>query len=113
MMTNDELNSALYQKMYAEQEKYREWLLTLPPDQILQHTYEYTMRQDILLAVEENSLSDRQAKALLKSPDAMSDIYKKWDTWNTGHMEDIWNCIEARANEVVRADFIAFRNESR
>ena len=27
-MTNEELNTALYKKVFAEQEKYREWLLS-------------------------------------------------------------------------------------
>ena len=30
-MTNEELNTALYKKVFAEQEKYREWLLSQPP----------------------------------------------------------------------------------
>ncbi len=42
-MTSQELNTALYQKMFAEQEEFRKHLLTLPPEEILQHTYEYTM----------------------------------------------------------------------
>ena len=36
-MTNEELNTALYKKVFAEQEKYREWLLSQPPDEILNH----------------------------------------------------------------------------
>ena len=40
-MTNEELNTALYKKVFAEQEKYREWLLSQPPDEILNHGYEY------------------------------------------------------------------------
>ena len=43
-MTNEELNTALYKKVFAEQEKYREWLLSQPPDEILNHCYEYTVR---------------------------------------------------------------------
>ena len=46
-MTNAELNTALYQKMFAEQETYREWLLSQPSEEILNHTYEYTVREDI------------------------------------------------------------------
>ena len=34
-MTNEELNTALYKKVFAEQEKYREWLLSQPPDEML------------------------------------------------------------------------------
>ena len=45
-MTNEELNTALYKKVFAEQEKYREWLLSQPPDEILKvcgncYNYEY------------------------------------------------------------------------
>ena len=47
-MTNEELNTALYKKVFAEQEKYREWLLSQPPDEILNHCYEYTVREDIV-----------------------------------------------------------------
>lgn len=67
-MTNDELNTALYEKMFAEQETYRAWLLSQPSEEILNHTYEYTVREDILLSMEYNDLPDAQAKALLKSP---------------------------------------------
>lgn len=113
MMTNDELNTALYQKMFAEQEQFKSWLLTQTPEEVLKHSYEYTCREDILLSVEYNALSDRQAKALLKSPTPLGDVFKKWESWETGHMADIWDCVESRANEVVRADFIASRKESR
>ena len=41
MNTND-LNTALYEKMAAEQDKYRDWLKSQPPEEILHHTYEYT-----------------------------------------------------------------------
>ena len=40
-MTNEELNTALYQKMFAEQETYRKWLREPPPEEILKPPYEY------------------------------------------------------------------------
>ena len=55
---SSEPTTRLYEKMEAEQQQYREWLLTQPPDEILNHTYEYTMRQDILTAMEEMRLSE-------------------------------------------------------
>ena len=57
MNTND-LNTALYEKMAAEQEKYRDWLKSQPPEEILHHTYEYTVREDIVMAMEERELTD-------------------------------------------------------
>ncbi|OLA09757.1 MAG: hypothetical protein BHV90_01515 [Clostridiales bacterium 42_27] len=60
MNTND-LNTALYEKMAAEQDKYRDWLKSQPPEEILHHTYEYTVREDIVMAMEELELTDAQA----------------------------------------------------
>ena len=96
-MTQAVLNTQLYQKMFAEQAHFKDWLLTQTPE-------------DILLSLEYNDLSPRQAKALLKSPTPLADVFKKWDSWDDNRMENIWNAVEARANEVVRADFIAQRD---
>lgn len=112
-MTAEELNTQLYQKMFAEQEKYRQWLLTQPPDDILDHAYEYTAREDILLSLEYNDLTPKQAKALLKSPCPLDDIFKKWEKLETRHMSDIWSAVESRANAVLRADFLRSRSEER
>ena len=62
-MTNAERNTALYEKMFAEQETYRNWLLQQPPEEILKHTYEYTVREDVLLSLEYHDLTDAQAEA--------------------------------------------------
>ena len=43
MNTND-LNTALYEKMAAEQDKYRDWLKSQSPAEVLNHAYEYTVR---------------------------------------------------------------------
>ena len=57
MNTND-LNTALYEKMAAEQDKYRDWLKSQPPEEVLNHAYEYTIREDIVMAMEELELID-------------------------------------------------------
>ena len=107
-MTNIMLNTQLYQKMFAEQEQFKAELMQLPPGEILKQAYEYVCREDILPSLEYNDLLPRQAKALLKSPTPLADVFKKWDSWEDNHhMENIWNAVEARADEVVRADFIA------
>ena len=51
-MEERDYNSELYEKMAAEQGKYRSWLLSQEPSEILNHTYEYTMREDIVMAME-------------------------------------------------------------
>ena len=112
-MTNEELNTALYQKMFAEQQQYREWLMNQSPGEILNHCYEYTVREDIVLALEYHDLSDKQCKALLKSPSPLADVFKDFEKRETDHMENIRDTIECRANAVIRQDFIREQRESR
>ncbi len=96
-MTNAELNTTLYEKMFAEQEAYRAWLLSQPPEEILNHAYEYTVREDILMALEFHDLPDAQVKALLRSPAPLADTFKDWEKKETGYMDDIWATVEERA----------------
>ena len=37
-MNTETINTQLYEKMFAEQERYRGWLLSQPPKEILNHT---------------------------------------------------------------------------
>ena len=52
---------------------------------------------DILLSLEYHDLPDAQAKALLKSPSPLADIFKDWEHKETSYMEDIWQTVEERA----------------
>ena len=112
-MTSEELNTALYKKVFAEQEKYREWLLSQPPNEILNHCYEYTVRENIVLALEEYDLSDKQCKALLKSPSPLADVFRDFEKRETDHMDNIRDTIECRANTVVRSDSLTLLHETR
>lgn len=97
--------TALFEKMTAEQAQYRQWLLGQPPDEILNHAYEYSIREDIMVEMEELELTDAQVKALLKSPDTLADIYKDWGKRDScGHMEDIQDVIENRADDIIKLE---------
>lgn len=51
-MTNEELNTALYEKLFAEQQDFKGWLVKQPPEEILKHAYEYVIREDIVIEME-------------------------------------------------------------
>ena len=76
MNTND-LNTALYEKMAAEQDKFRDWLKSQPPEEILKHTYEYTVREDILMAMEELDLPQSRAAALPLCRAAQTEFWRE------------------------------------
>ena len=105
-MTNEELNTALYKKMFAEQEQFKDWLLTQPPEKILERSYEYSVREDFLLALEYDDLTRGQAAALLASPTPLDDLYHQYEKMETSHMEEIWSCFENRAEQVKAAQAV-------
>ena len=96
---NQDLTAALYEAMAKEQAKFRDWLLKQPPEEILNHTYEYTIREDILMTMEEIELPREQAEALLSSPSPLADVYQHFSNLDTGYMDLIRDSIETRAQE--------------
>ena len=96
-MTNEELNTRLYEKMFAEQEQFRDWLLSQPPAEILNHAYEYTVREDILMTLETRDLEDGQARALLKSGKPLKQIFERWENQETSYMDTVWDTVQEQA----------------
>ena len=105
-MNETDYNARLYEKMKAEQDKYRDWLLHQEPSEILNHTYEYTMREDIVMCMEELELEPEKARALLRSPCPLSDVYKEFRDRETEHMDTIRDSIETEADEPLRPSMI-------
>lgn len=103
-MTSEELNTAIYEKVAVEQSAYRDRLLTLPPDEILRHAYEYAVRQDILFAMEDLELQLEQCRALLKSSSPVADILKDFERLELGYMDTIRGCIEGRAGKMMQLE---------
>ena len=100
-MDAEHLNKALYEKMSAEQERYRHGLLGQTPEEVLNHAYEYAIREDILVEMETLDLTAEQAAALLTSASPLADVYQAWGTVETHHMEDIRDVIEGQADSML------------
>ena len=99
---NEALQQSLYDKLSQEQDKYRDWLKGQPPEEILHHSYEYTVREDILMSMEELTLSEAEARALLLSPSPMAILYDKFSDLETGYMDTIRDSIEDTARDEAK-----------
>ena len=77
-MGKTDYNTLLYEKMKAEQDKYRDWLLTQEPAEILNHTYEY--------------------------PCPLDDVYEEFKDREVEHMDTIRDSIETRADQVIKRE---------
>lgn len=93
----------LFEKMSVEQDKFRDWLKTQPADEILNHSYEYIVREDIVMAMEDINLSEEIAKVLLNSSSPLSDVYDLYLKQETGYMDDIRDTITTLAYETYHA----------
>lgn len=102
MNMNEALQQSLYDKLSREQGKYRDWLKGQPPEEILHHSYEYTVREDILMSMEELTLSEAETRALLLSPSPMAILYDKFSDLETGYMDTIRDSIEDTAKDEAK-----------
>lgn len=101
MNTND-LNTALYEKMVSEQDKYCNWLKDQPAAEVLNHAYEYAVREDIVMAMEKLKLNDAQVQALLESSTPLADVYRYFEKLENDYMDVIRDSIINRADDVCK-----------
>ena len=65
----------------------------------------YTVEnKTIVMAMENLELSPKQAKALLKSPCPLADVFEEFRDRETEHMDTIRDSIETRANQVMKRE---------
>lgn len=98
------LQEQLCEKMRVEQSAYCLWLTAQPPEEILHHAYEYSVREDIILATEEMNLALAQVRALLKSPAPLADVYKDFSKLETDYMSIVAQCVEDRADDLLKKE---------
>lgn len=113
IMLYEDPNAELFNKMTAEQERYKQQLMALSPKEILENAYEYALRQDILFSFENNDLTDEQAEALLQTDTPLNDIVQTIENLETSYMETVWNGVEQRADEMIAAQCAAIREEQK
>ena len=112
-MTNKEMMRQLYERMAAEQQKYKAWLLEQPPNVILDNACKFTVREDIVMELEVLELTDAQAAALLRSRTPLADVYRAWERTETHHMDDVRDVIERCADAVIQQAEKAKQREER
>lgn len=100
-MTVEELNERLYEKMYAEHKAFVKELQNSTTFLVIEQAYELVIREDMLIYLEENGLPANECKALLKEKKPMEKLFEAWQNQESGHMDEIRDCIEHFASVLV------------
>ena len=91
-------------KMNTEFDTYRDWLLTQPPEEILNHANEYNAKQEIMAALSDADLSPAQIETLLRSPCPLEDVFKDYQQMDF-FSDPVWDFrefITMRADDVMK-----------
>lgn len=99
---NGKTAEKLLMKMDKEYEDFRSKLETLPAKRALEHAFEDLAKRDILFAIEEGGLDEKQAKALLKLPKPLETCYQYWLKEETDYMETLSNSLQKTADREIK-----------
>ena len=100
-MEQAEMMQVLFAKMSAEQGGYRKWLVSLPPEEILEHAYEYTVREAALSLMGKVELSKGQITALFATKTPLTGICDEFFSRDIGYEIELTDCIEVFANDAA------------
>ena len=70
-----ETKKKLIEKIHTEQDSFVEYLITLPPREILEHSYEYWVRQSIVERIDAIGIDDITCEMLLNEEKPLEKIY--------------------------------------
>ena len=98
----EEIYEKLYDRLNTEQEKYVEWLLSQPRIEIMRQSYEFAMREDILMIFENAEIEPEHAQALFDKGTTLADLFHEFEDLETNHMQTIRDMIEGRAKNIIR-----------
>ena len=100
------LNQKLAERVQRELADFREEILSKSPQEIFDAAYQIVLKSDIAGRFSEADYSPQAAKALMKSPNLLQDIYEEWLEKDDSHMEDLRQTIADFKSYMVKTEKI-------
>lgn len=95
------INANLYAKMEETFQDFANWLLKQPAEVILDHAYEYAIKENILLVLEYNDLEEAQVNGLLTAEDPLDFLYNEVGESATISLDALLSLIEDKADQLA------------
>lgn len=101
-MTKEQLEYELYERMFAENEKYLSYLKTRPAAEIISHAHEIATREDILILFEnETSFSQPQLEVLSEYGHPLAELYNDWNQRDTDEFDLLLDSVVSHLNDIL------------
>lgn len=100
------LNQRLTDKVQQELSSFREEMQAKTPQEIYDAAYQIAMKSEIADCFSNADYSPQAAKALMKSPNLLQDIYEEWLGREDSHMEDLRQTVADFKSYMVKTEKI-------
>lgn len=100
------LNQKLAERVEHELADFREDILSKSPQEVYDAAYQIIIKSDIAECFSEADYSPQAAKALMKSPNLLQDIYEEWLGREDSHMEDLHQTVADFKSYMVKTEKI-------
>ncbi len=98
------LNQKLAERVQRELADFREDILNKSPQEIYDAAYQIILKSDIAECFSDADYPPQAAKALMKSPNLLQDIYEEWLEKDDSHMEDLRQTIADFKSYMVKTE---------
>ena len=100
------LNQKLAEKVQRELAAFREDILNKSPQEIYDAAYQVIIKSDIAECFSDVDYSPQAAKALMKSPNLLQDIYEEWIGREDSHMDELRQTVADFKSYMVKTENI-------
>lgn len=102
MEENEFLQGELAEKLEKEYENYKNNLLSKTKEEILENSYETTVKQEIMDILSYSNLDNLEIKALLEDNDILTEFYQDWLDDDTPLYQSMEYCVQDSVDIVLR-----------
>lgn len=96
------LNEMLNDKVQDEYRTSIEKLKGLPPDKIIEHSYEKVFKEDLALALSDKTLSSDETKAMLSLKYPLDALYQEWMKTDISYMDLLGDVVDNKVESAVK-----------
>lgn len=105
------LNQKLSEKVMKELADFREGILSKKPQEIYDSAYQIIIKSEIAECFSETDYPPQAAKALMKSPNLLQDIYEEWLEKDDSYMENLRQTIKDFKDYMVKTEKLLSEKE--